>query len=231
MSEPIVLTFLVADGMVVDAPAYAAALRRAGVPSSEINRLRIQLATLTGTRRVILEVSGGVSLSLRPLPPAPSEITVEAHPIRDERTAPQHFGPDLGWQRGALARLRAHEGLLIDASSRIPQAICAPLLTVSAGIARVSTHPATTPSIALDGVVEILSELGAVIEEVPGFQLRELLSTETWVVDPIYGARVVSHWREYGAILPGRTLLERGGMPTHRDVNELRRERAVLISR
>ena len=229
-----VFTFAVAEGAVVDAAAYAAALRGLGVPATELNRLRVRLSMVSGTRRAVVEVTrGGVALTLRPLPPAPDEITVDSSPVRDERTAPGCFGPDLGWQRFPLAALPAHEGLLVDAHSRVPQAIAAPLLTVAAdGSARVgvSTHPATTPSIAMDGVLAILSRSGAEVVEHPrGFRVAELMGAETWVVDPVHGARLVAGWREYGTTARGRLTLDRAGLPTHREVNEARRAAAVAL--
>ena len=227
-----VFTFVVAEGAVADAPAYAAALRGLGVPATELNRLRVRLSTVSGTRRAILEVGRGtVALTLRPLAPAPDEITVESTPIRDERTRPDILGPDLGWQRYTLATLPTHEGLLIDAHSRVTQAVSAPLVMLAmdgAPRVTVSSHPATTPSIALGGVLEILRERGAAVDEKPrGFRVADLMGSETWVVDPVYGARLVARWREYGTFVRGRLAFDRAGLPTHREVNEARRARAV----
>ena len=226
-----VFTFVVADGAVIDAPAYARALRDLGVSSAEVNRLRVRLSTITGTRRVVLEVSrGSVAVALRPLAPAPLEITVEARPVRDERAHPERNGPDLGWQRSILVGLPTHEALLADASSRVVQSVFSPLLTVAGGAVTVSSHPATTPSIALDGVLEILADAGCgIVRSADGFKAHDLVRTETWVVDPIYGARLVAQWREYGALTAGRSTVEREGVPTHRDVNELRRLRSAQI--
>jgi len=229
-----VFTFVVSEGAVTDAPAYAAALRGLGVPATELNRLRVRLSMVSGTRRAIVEVGRGtVALTLRPLAPAPDEITVDSSPIRDERTHPEVSGPDLGWQRYILAALPTHEGLLIDAHSRVTQAVSAPLLTLAMdGTPRVtvSSHPATTPSIALNGVVEILRERGAKVDENPrGFHVAELMGAETWVVDPVYGARLVAQWREYGTVVRGRLAFDRAGLPTHREVNETRRARAVEV--
>ncbi|SDS33836.1 hypothetical protein [Corynebacterium timonense] len=226
-----VFTFVVSEGAVVDAPAYARALRALGVSASELNRLRVRLSLVSGTRRAIIEVSGGyASLSLRPLSPSPEEITVTSSPLRDEREHPELFGPDCGWQRFALASLPTHEGVLVDASSRVPQAIAAPLLTIATdGTARVtvSGHPRTTPSIAMDGVLDILAWRGATITTAPeGFRVAELTESETWVVDSLYGARLVASWREYGTVRGGRTAVQRGDLPTHREVNELRGARA-----
>lgn len=226
-----VFTFVVTEGTVVDAPAYARALRALGVSAADLNRLRVRLSLVSGTRRAVIEVSGGLAaLSLRPLTPSPEEITVDSSPLRDERENPAVHGPDCGWQRFALASLSTHEGLLIDAHSRVPQAIAAALLTIATdGTARVrvSGHPDTTPSIALDGVLDILAWRGATIEPAPaGFRVADLMEAETWLVDPVYGARLVSGWREYAATVGGRTALQRAGLPTHREVNELRRARA-----
>ncbi|WP_165164478.1 hypothetical protein [Corynebacterium qintianiae] len=226
-----VFTFVIADGTVIDGPAYARAVRDLGVSAAEVNRLRVRMATITGTRRAVLEVSrGSVSLALRPLAPAPAEITVEALPVRDERSQPGHNGPDLGWQRSVLVGLPTHEGLLADASSRVVQAIFSPLLTVSEGVVTVSGHPGTTPSIALDGVLGILADHGCEIANTAsGFSVRDLMLSETWVVDPIYGARLVTRWREYGALVTGRTSINRAGVPSHRAVNEMRKARAVQV--
>lgn len=227
-----VFTFVVREGAVVDAPAYASALRGLGVSAAELNRLRVRLSLVAGTRRAVIEVAGGLaSLTLRPFTPTPEEITVESSPIRDERTQPSLYGPDLGWQNFTLASLPTHEGLLYDATSRIPQAVAAPLLTLALdGTPRVtvSSHPATTPSIALDGVLDILAWRGADISTAPeGFRVSELMGRETWVVDPVHGARLVTGWREYGNVVRGRTALDRAGLPTHREVNEARAARAV----
>ena len=189
-----VFTFVVTEGSVIDAPEYAAALRNLGVSAAELNRLRVKLSLVGGTRRAIIEVSAGLaSLTLRPFSPTPDEITVDSSPLRDERTHPHVFGPDLGWQRFTLASLPAHEGLLVDASSRVPQAITAPFVTVAmdgSSSVTVSGHPATTPSIALDGVLDILAWRGAHVVTAPeGFRVNELMSRETWVVDPVHGDR------------------------------------------
>ncbi len=227
-----VFTFVIVGGFVTDGRAYVRALRELGVSAAEVNRLRVRLATLSGTRRVVVEVSQGtsptVSVALRPLAPAPTEITVEALPVKDNRLHPAHYGPDLGWQRSVLVELPMHEALLVDASSRVVQCVTSPLLTVADGVITVSAHPDTTPSIALDGVLSILGDLGYSIERSPtGFSAHELKRLETWVIDPVYGARLVSAWREYGALVSGRTSINRAGVPTHRTVNEIRRARAV----
>lgn len=226
-----VFTFVISDGSVIDGPAYVRALRALGVSTADINRLRVRLATLTGTRRAVVEVSRAtVSLALRPLTPGPSEITVEALPIRDERAQPNHYGPDLGWQREVLVGLPTHEALLTDASSRVVQSVTAPLLTVADGVVTVSEHPDTTPSITLDGILGILSDLGCTIaRSAGGFSVRDLMRSECWIVDPVYGARLVTHWREYGALVAGRTAINRAGVPTHRAVNDIRRARAVQV--
>ncbi|MEX3504736.1 hypothetical protein [Corynebacterium sp. LK2510] len=229
-----VFTFAVSEGTVVDAPAYLRALRELGVSSADLNRLRVDLAVVSGTRKAIVEVGHGVvSLTLRPLAPLPDEVVLSATAVRDQRTHPEVCGPDLGWQRSCLAALGTHEGLLIDASSRIPQAIAAPLLTISTGespVVTVSGHPRTTPSIALDGVVDVLREAGAVVTDAPrGFRVYDLMHAETWLIDPVHGARLVTTWREYGVDVPGRIALNRGGLPTHREINKMRWARAQAI--
>ena len=162
--------------------------------------------------------------------PGPTEITVEALPVKDERSCPGAYGPDLGWQREVLVGLPTHEALLADASSRVIQAVTTPLLTVAEGEVTVSSHPNTAPSITLDGIVAILADLGcAITHSDTGFSAHDLMRRETWVVDPIYGARLVTQWREYGALVSGRTAINRRGVPTHRSVNEIRRSRAVQV--
>ncbi|WP_234948433.1 hypothetical protein [Corynebacterium sp. CNCTC7651] len=226
-----VFNFVVSEGAVIDAERYAAALRSLGVAPSALQQLRIRIAGVAGTRRGVLEVLGGTpALSLRPLPPAPSEITVQADPVRDERTEPGKFGPDLGWQQSVLAGIPAHEGLLVDASLRTISAIMNPLLVVEPGRVHVSTHPATAPSIAMDGVLQILGGYGVeVVEEPEGFATSRLRDSEVWVVDPVYGARLVDTWLEYGTRFPARSLFDRGGVPSHRDVNEARRLLASMV--
>ena len=124
-----VFNFVVSQGAVIDAARYEQALRNLGVRPTELQRLRIQLADVGGTRRAVLEVAGGAaSLMLRPLPPAAPEITVLAEPVADKRAHPDHLGPDLGWQRTMLAQIPADDGLLAHASGRILSAIVHPLL-------------------------------------------------------------------------------------------------------
>ena len=52
-----VFTFVIVGGFVTDGRAYVRALRELGVSAAEVNRLRVRLATLSGTRRVVVEVS------------------------------------------------------------------------------------------------------------------------------------------------------------------------------
>lgn len=224
-------TFVVEEGRVIDADRYAAAARALGVSSAELNRLQVRLSMVAGTRRAVLFVSGGTaSLELRPLPPAPLEITVSARPVPDERTVPEYYGPDLGWQRLALSQTSAHEGLLVDATGRVVSAIMDPLVLLKNGRAYVSSHERTSASIALDGVVDILAGEGVeVVRLEGGFVRSDLLASEVWVVDPISGARLVTTWLEYGTSRPARRWVERHAVPTHREVNELRAARAVAV--
>ena len=224
-------SFVVEEGRVIDAARYAAAARELGVSTAALNRLRVRLSMVAGTRRAKLEIHGGTaSLELRPLPPAPAEITVAARPIRDERTLPAYSGPDLGWQRFTLAQTPAHEGLLVDATGRVVSAIMAPLVMLQHGRAYISSHERTSASIALDGVVEILAGQGVELAHLPGGFIRsDLLKSEVWVIDPVYGARLVTTWLEYGTSRPARQWVERGRLPTHREVNELRERRAVAV--
>lgn len=226
-----VFNFVVAEGAVIDADRYAARLREMGVQPSALQQLRIQLSRVHGTRRGVLEVRGGdVALALRPLAPAPSEITMLADAIRDERTDPGHLGPDLGWQQSVLARIPAHEALLVDDHFRTVSAVMYPLIEVLPGRVRVSTHPDTTPSIALESVLQILAGYGVDVEEAPdGFDTHALPSSEVWVLDPVYGARLVDTWLEYGTKRPARSLFDRGGVPSHREVNEVRKQLAALV--
>lgn len=226
-----VFNFVVSEGRVIDAPRYAGALRDLGVSPRELQRLRIQLAEVAGTRRGVLEVSGGtVSLALRPLAPAPLEITMAAEPIRDERTQPTRTGPDYGWQQSTLAALPTQEGLLADATGSILSAIMHPLVVIETAAARVSTHRHSPRSVALDSVLDILADRGVEIREEPdGFSLPELREREVWVVDPVYGARLVETWLQYGTPRPARLLFDRGGVPSHRDVNDARKLRAERV--
>ena len=52
-----ILNFVIIDGRIADGPALVRELRALGVTAAEVNRLRLRLATLTGTRRAVLEVS------------------------------------------------------------------------------------------------------------------------------------------------------------------------------
>lgn len=224
-------TFVVQEGAVVDAAAYTSELRHLGVSTAEIHRLRLRLSLVGGTRRAVLVVEGGsVSLELRPLAPMPLEIAVAAQPVRDERTTPAFVGPDLGWQRLELAQAGADEGLLVDATGRVVSAIMNPLLLLRHGAAYVSSHEHTSASIALDGVVDILAGQGVEVRHLDGgFVRSDLLTSEVWVVDPLCGARLVTSWLEYGTRRPARRWVERREMPTHREVNELRRGRATPL--
>lgn len=226
-----VFNFVVSEGTVIDAPAYAAQLRSLGVSPSELQKIRIKLADVAGTRRGVLEVRAGVpALALRPLAPAPSEITMQATPVPDERTVPGRLGPDVGWQQSQLAKLQADEALLVDATSATISALMSPLLVVEPGLVRVSTHPRAAASVALDGVLEILRGRGVeVMEEPGGFDTPSLRDKEVWVIDPVYGARLVDTWLEYGTKRPARLLFDRGGVPSHREVNEERRRRAAVV--
>lgn len=226
-----VFNFVITDGAVIDAPRYVAALRQLGVPQTELQRLRIQVAGVAGTRRGLLEVrSGTTSLALRPLPAAPSEITLHARPVRDERTQPGRFGPDAGWQQSQLAKVAADEGLLVDASSRVISGLINPIVVVERDRVRVSSHPAAAPSIALCGVCELLRHRGVEItEEARGFDRFTLTGSELWVVDPLYGARLVQSWIEYGTPRPAATLFQRGCVPSHREVNEARKQLAAHV--
>lgn len=226
-----VYNFVVSEGMLIDAPRYARTLKDLGVSQADLQALRIRISQVQGTRRGVLEVRGGVpSLSLRPLAPAPSEITVDATPILDERDAPGRYGPDVGWQQAQLAKLQAREGLLVDASGRVISALLHPILVVEPGRVRVSAHPASHDSVALDCVLDILRGHGVgVVEEPAGFDHFELLSQEVWVISPVYGASLVDTWIEYGTKRPARLLFDRGGVPSHREVNEERRALAARV--
>ncbi|AQQ14662.1 hypothetical protein CGLAU_03410 [Corynebacterium glaucum] len=223
--------FAVTEGALTDADRYIPALRKLGVSVADLQRLRITIAGVSGTRRGVLEVrSGTPSLALRPLAPAPSEITVHSLPIPDERLEPGTFGPDVGWQQSQLAQLGAHEGLLVDASSRVISAIMYPLLVVEPGRVRVSSHPDTAHSIALESVLDLLGHQGVeIVEEPRGFDRGDLMDREVWVIDPVYGARLVDTWIEYGTKRPARLLFDRHGVPSHREVNEVRRRSAATV--
>ena len=222
---------MVHEGTVIDAPRYAQALRELGVSSADVHALRIKLADVAGTRRGVLHVAGGKpSLALRPLAQAPQEITVNALPIRDERKAPERVGPDSGWQQTTLAALSTNEGLLADESGRVVSAVMHPLLAITPGRVAVSTHPHTPETVTVASVADMLRGWGIpVVEEPHGFNLNRLTQSEVWVIDPVYGARLVETWVEYGTPRPATVLFERGGVPSHREVNDARREQATTL--
>ncbi len=226
-----VFNFVVSQGAVIDAARYEQALRNLGVRPTELQRLRIQLADVGGTRRAVLEVAGGAaSLMLRPLPPAAPEITVLAEPVADERAHPDHLGPDLGWQRTMLAQIPADDGLLAHASGRILSAIVHPLLIVEPGRITLSSHHHSPRSVALDGIVDLLTTYGIhVVHNPGGFDMAALMSNEVWIIDPVYGARLVETWLEYGTRRPARLVVNRDGVPSHREINEARRALAVSV--
>ncbi|WIM68354.1 hypothetical protein QP027_02860 [Corynebacterium breve] len=222
-----VYTFVVRDGAVIDLHRYLDSWRERGLSHSKLNKLRIRLAQVSGTRRAVLEVANeDYSLSLRPLAARPEEIVVDSAGIVDKRENPTRRGEDLGWQHGQLARVSADDGLLIDEAGRIISSIVAPIVMIKDGAAHISAHPRTTPSVALEGVLEILEEQNVEIRfKELGFARAELMSTETWLVSPLYGVRLVSGWLEYGGVVPARTGVDRMGVPTHREVNQLRDQR------
>lgn len=226
-----IFNFVVSQGAVIDAARYARALHSLGVSHAELQRLRMQLADVGGTRRAVLEVAGGAaSLMLRPLPPAASEITVLAEPVTDERTHPNQLGPDLGWQRTTLAQIPADDGLLAHASGRVLSGIMHPLLVVEPGRITISSHPHSPHTVALDGIVDLLRTYDVeVVSTADGFDLAALTRNEVWIIDPVYGARLVEAWLEYGTRRPARRDVNRGGVPSHREINEARRARAVTV--
>lgn len=231
-------TFVVQEGTVIDAALYAQRLRELGVSTADMQSLRVRLADVAGTRRAILHINNGTPvLVLRPLAPAPQEIIMSALPIPDERTVPEKVGPDSGWQQTQLALLPSDEGLLADAAGNVVCAIMRPLIAIhesedpAHGIcAYISTHPHTPRSVALDGVVDILRAHGVCVHTLPeGFSLGQLHDSEVWVVDPVYGVRLVESWVEYGTPRSARLLFERAGVPSHREVNEARAKRAATF--
>ncbi|MHA2788420.1 hypothetical protein ACXZ66_04655 [Corynebacterium sp. S7] len=222
-----VFTFVVRDGAAVDLEKYLKAIAAHGVNHPTINALRLRLAQVSGTRRAVIEVANGnASLSLRPLVSQPSEITVDSAGVLDKRAAPDRRGADLGWQHNLQMHTAADDGMLIDESGAIVYSFIAPFVMIRDGAAYVSTHPRTTRSIATDTVVDILQKQGVEIRTLEkGFSRQELMQNEAWVVSSLYGASLVSGWLEYGSLIPGRSQVNRMGVPTHREVNEMRLER------
>lgn len=227
-----VFTFVVRDGSVIDFSRYIDAFRAHGVSPTTINQLRVRLSQVDGTRRAVVELANGTaSLSLRPLPARPSEITVDSAGVFDERRSPQiRGGRDLGWQQGLLSRLSVDEGLLIDERGYVISSFLSPFLMMKDGAAHVSAHPRTTPSITADGVLDLLASEGVEIRWLDkGFHRSQLMSNETWSINAVYGARLVTGWLEYGGVVPARTGIERMGVPTHRELNELREKRYEIV--
>lgn len=227
-----VFSFLVRNGAVADADLLLAALREAIGSHHEVEKLRVAVSSIAGPRKVIIEARGlSVAVAQRPVPSAAGALTVSALPIHDARTHPAHHGPDLGWQRFQLATLNADEGLLADQQGRIVASVMHPLLSfVSPTEVVVSTHPASPRTWALDGVLRILEEHGVKPSLAPrGFARQALLEQETWVVDPVYGARLVAQWQEYNTLRPGVVLTQRDGLPTPLQTTLLRNARATLL--
>ena len=231
-------TFVVQEGTVIDAALYAERLRELGVSTANMHSLRVQLADVAGTRRAVLHITNGVpALALRPLASAPQEISMSALPIPDERTSPEKVGPDSGWQQTQLAKIPSNEGLLANEAGNIVSAIMHPLIAIHEDqacahgmCAYISSHPNTPRSVALDGVVDILRAHGVCVHAQPeGFSLPQLQDSEVWVVDPVYGVRLVDSWVEYGTPRPARLLFERAGVPSHREVNAARAKRAATF--
>ncbi|WP_018297613.1 hypothetical protein [Corynebacterium lubricantis] len=222
-----VFTFVVRDGAAVDLDTYLKAIAAHGVSHPTMNLLRLRLAQVSGTRRAVIEVANGnASLSLRPLVSQPSEITVDSAGVLDKRSSPARRGADLGWQHNLQMLTTADDGMLVDESGAVVSSFIAPFVMIRDGAAFLSAHPRTTPSIALDTVESILKKQGVEIRTLEkGFTRQELMQNETWVVSSLYGASLVTGWLEYGGIVPARSHINRMGVPTHREVNDLRLER------
>ncbi|WP_257162639.1 hypothetical protein [Corynebacterium cystitidis] len=225
-------TFVVRDGSVIDFSRYIAVLREHGVSPTGINQLRVRLSQVYGTRRAIVEVANGTaSLSLRPLSARPMEITVDSAGVLDQRRDPlTRSGADLGWQQGLISRTRADEGMLVDDKGLIISSFMSPFLMMKDGVVHASAHPRTTASIATDGVLDLLVSEGVEVRWLEqGFRRDHLMSHETWSISGVYGARLVTGWLEYGGVVPARTGIDRMGIPTHREVNEMRELRYEIV--
>lgn len=226
-----VFTFVVRDGAVIDLHSYLQEIAALGVSHSDLQRLKLRIAEVSGVRRAVIDVAHGTAaLSLRPLPARPSEITMDSTPIRDARRFPARRGADLGWQHRQLMSIHADEGVLVDDRGAVVSSITSPLVMIKEGTAHVSAHPRTADSIALEGVVAILEQRGVPVRRLEeGFSLRELRANEVWVVNSLYGASLVRAWLEYGTAVPARTPIDRMGVPTHREINQLRLERLEQV--
>lgn len=220
-------TFLMRDGRVPNLSIHLDRLRDAtGISPVRISGLRDELrAAGPGIHRCLIQAVGAtVSLDLTPTVSPEEEVILDAQGIPDERRRPTDKGPDLGWQVQLLSRLRQHkagEGLLIDGHGAVISGVLSGLLCLDGATAHVSAHPRTPHSISLEATLAMLSEAGVEIVEHPeGLTVPRLRTTETWVINSVEGARLVSGWLEYGSVLPPRTGgRPRAGAPTHREIN------------
>lgn len=221
-------TFLMRDGRVANWDLHLERFRAEATftPAAEVNVFNQLREAGPGVLLPTIEIVGStISVDPRPSVVPEEDIIVDAEGIVDLRRRPTEKGPDFGWQVRQLQRVRsggADAGLLIDDRGFVISGIFSSLLCFDEGTAYMSAHPHAPVSVTLEATLAILAETGVEVIELPdGFPITMLRRHETWLLSSRAGVRKVTGWLEYGsAVAPRATAAPRGGVPTHREINE-----------
>ena len=139
----------------------------------------------------------GVEVLIRPDRGFSDLVTVDAIGHRDLRRAPTVKGPDLGWLAGRLAESRgrgAGEGLLLDDSGRVVEAVYSAVLVLGSGRATLVRHPRSLESTTAAGVSGYLRCAGWTVIDRAAVTPGELMDSPVWLLNAFSGVRAVSRW-------------------------------------
>jgi branched-subunit amino acid aminotransferase/4-amino-4-deoxychorismate lyase len=202
-ASPLVVadSWLVEDGSARALDAHWArfgeACLRSGVQAGELERLRraVEQAVPPAGRwfpRVELR-AGGLSMSVRPAPPAQLEATVAVAPPGDPRRCPRVKGPDLEALVALRAAAPADELLLCDDDGTLIEGALSSLLWWEDDVLCTTPAEVTLPGITRALLLARARERGIDVR-VRSPRPAELAGREVWLTSALHGIRTVSAW-------------------------------------
>ncbi|MBI8999900.1 aminotransferase class IV [Corynebacterium sp. CCM 9185] len=169
------------------------------LPDGAESRIRSELrAAGPGAFNPLVSVrSNGVEVLIRPDRELSDRVTVDAVGHRDLRRSPTVKGPDIGWLADRLAESRgrgAGEGLLLDDSCHVVEAVYSAVLVLGRGRATLIRHPRSLESTTAAGISEYLRSAGWTVTDRADITPRELMDSPIWLLNAFSGVRAVSGW-------------------------------------
>ena len=183
------------------------------------SRIRSELRTAgPGAFNPMVSVGpDGVEVLIRPDRGFSDRVTVDAVGHRDLRRYPTVKGPDLGWLAVRLATSRergAGEGLLLDDSGHVVEAVYSAILVLGRGRATLVRHPRSLESTTAAGVSCYLRRAGWTVTDRAEITPGDLMDSPVWLLNAFSGVRAVSGWVTAAGIAtaPDATTAGPGGV-------------------